>query len=637
MEQEGVIRILPDNLINKIAAGEVVQRPASVVKELIENSIDSGAGRIQLILGRSGRDRIQVVDDGCGMSRDDAPLSLTRHATSKIGAIEDLQSIRTLGFRGEALASIAAVSHLILKTKRIGDTAGTRIRVNGGEMTPPEPVAMEPGTSVSVQNLFFNVPARRKFLKSNATELKHVVEVFQSLAISHPEIGFTLIHDEAELHRLEPTPEDWSFKESLAKRLGALFSKASDETLVSVVETTSYLSITGFVSKPEFNRKSRGEQFLFINQRHIRDRRLEHAVIQAYGEMLPKGAFPFSALFISLDAGHVDVNVHPTKAEVKFDDDRGVYGFILAVVRKGLGSADLRPHSGFRPGPGSSQHGGFSGHATSGGDGLNSGFGHEDLGRAWAATRYPWGGDADQTHIFRPASETSPGSDEGSEFNSPPQPPDEDVEPTLIASRSADDETPSESLIWQLHEKYILARIRSGFMIVDQHAAHERILYERALSSMDQGLGMTQQLLFPHTIEFEPGDHELVLELLPDLSALGFDIGRFGSRSVIIRGVPADIQVGDERAILEEILSQYKSYQANLRISGRDNLAKSLACRTAIKTGKRLSQTEMQSLIDQLFNCEMPYACPHGRPTMVRVSLTELDRRFGRIGHLERE
>lgn len=635
MDQEGVIRVLPDNLINKIAAGEVVQRPASVVKELIENSIDSGAGRIQLILGRAGRDRIQVVDDGCGMSETDSTLSLTRHATSKIGAIEDLQSIRTLGFRGEALASIAAVSHLILKTKRIGDAAGTQIRINGGEMTPPEPVAMEAGTSVSVQNLFFNVPARRKFLKSNATELKHVVEVFQSLAISHPEIGFTLIHDDSELHRLEPAPEGSPFEEALASRLEALFSKASNDTLVPVIESTSYLSITGFVSKPEFNRKSRGEQFLFINQRHIRDRRLEHAVIQAYGEMLPKGAYPFSALFISLDAGHVDVNVHPTKAEVKFDDDRGVYGFILAVVRKGLGSADLRPYSGFRPGFG--QKGDAPGLPTSGGDGMNVGLGQEDLGQAWAATRYPWGGDQTQTHIFRPSSDAGHQPDANTVFNRPSEPGDGDSESTLLASRSADDESPSESLIWQLHEKYILARIRSGLMIVDQHAAHERILYERALASMEEGLGMTQQLLFPHTIEFEPGDHELVLELLPDLSTLGFDIGRFGPRSVIIRGVPADIQVGDEREILEEILSQYKSYQATLRITGRDNLAKSLACRTAIKTGKRLSQTEMQSLIDQLFNCEMPYACPHGRPTMVRVTLDELDRRFGRVGHLERE
>ena len=631
MHSEGIIHILPDNLINKIAAGEVVQRPASVVKELIENAIDSGATRVHLILGRAGRDKIQVVDDGCGMSADDAILSLTRHATSKIGSIDDLQRIRTLGFRGEALASIAAVSHLTLKTKRIGDDVGTQIRVDGGKMEKPEPTAMESGTSVSVQNLFFNVPARRKFLKSNATELKHVLEAFHSLAISHPDIGFTLTHDETELYRLDPPGDDVPFEGALRNRLTTLFPKATDSNLVPVVETTSYLSVTGFVSKPEFNRKSRGEQFLFINRRHIRDRRLEHAIMQGYGEMLPKGAYPFSALFVTLDPSHVDVNVHPTKAEVKFDDDRGVYGFLLAVVRKALGSADLRPHSGIGDARSERPFHAFNAPPVSSGDGSGLGMAPEDLGKAWADARYPWASDPTQTQIFKPDQrDQAPFVPVDS---SPPGP----VEPTLIASRSADEPAPSGALIWQLHEKYILARIRTGLMIVDQHAAHERILYERALASMEQGLGMTQQLLFPHTLELEPLDHELVLELLPDLSSLGFDIERFGARAVIVRGVPADIQVGDERAILEEILAQYKDYQTALRIKGRDNLAKSLACRTAIKTGKRLTQSEMQSLIDQLFNCRMPYACPHGRPTMIRVSLQELDRRFGRVGHLERE
>jgi DNA mismatch repair protein MutL len=625
-------------LINKIAAGEVVQRPASVVKELVENAIDAGASRIQLIVGGAGRDRVQVVDDGSGMSPGDAKLALTRHATSKISSIEDLQRIKTLGFRGEALASMAAVSHLTLKTKRMGDAAGTQIRVDGGIASEPEPVAMEPGTSVTVQNLFHNVPARRKFLKTNATELKHIVEVFHSMAISHPEIGFSLEHDDHELHRLEPAADSVPFEEALADRLGALFSKARKDLLVPVLESTSYLSITGFVAKPEFNRKSRGEQFLFINKRHIRDRRLEHAILQAYGEMLPKGAYPFATLFISLDPSHIDVNVHPTKAEIKFDDDRGVYGFILAVVRKALGSADLRPGEFFRTSRvGQSPTDGESTLASAG-DGATMGLGKEDLGRAWADARYPWTPDPGQSQIFR---------GEGMEHHPPQtgavQPgqsgtgADEDRGPTLIASRLADDVAPGGSLIWQLHEKYILARIRSGLMIVDQHAAHERILYEKALVSMEQGLGMTQQLLFPHTIELEPGDHEQLLELLPDLRSLGFDIERFGARAVIVRGVPADIRVGNERAILEEILDQYKAYRLEYRLGGRDNLAKSVACRTAIKTGQRLSQSEMQSLIDQLFNCKMPYACPHGRPTMVRVSLDELDRRFGRIGHLERE
>ncbi|HLE57971.1 MAG TPA: DNA mismatch repair endonuclease MutL [Rhodothermia bacterium] len=629
---EGLIRVLPDTLINKIAAGEVVERPASVAKELIENALDAGAENITLILRKAGRDRIQVVDDGCGMTQSDALLSLRRHATSKISSVEDLHSIRTLGFRGEALASIAAVSQVTLRTRRPEDEVGTLIRVDGGEASPPEPVAAEPGTSVSVQNLFFNVPARRNFLKSNATEFKHLLDTFQLLALSHPEIGFCLLHDEQVLHRLDPPPPEASFEEALATRVAQLYPGKKADALVPVAESTSYLSVRGFVSKPDFNRKTRGDQFLYINRRFIRDRRLDHAVMQAYGEMLPKGAYPFFALFIHLDPQHVDVNVHPTKAEVKFDDDRGIYGFLLAVIRKALGSADLRPQAAFRssglygredPFPRDSV---FS--RTEGGDGSRGEIGPEDLSKAWAAVRHPWSPQANQKHFFGP-DKTRPAE--------PPEPADTQSGITLIASRFGSEEAAGDTLIWQLHEKYILARIRSGLMIVDQHAAHERILYEKALVAMENGIGMTQQLLFPHSLEFEPGDFELLLELLADLRALGFDIERFGGRSVIIRGVPTDIRVGDERVILEEILDQYREYQSNLRIQGRDNLAKSLACRTAIKTGQRLTYSEMQSLIDQLFQCKMPYACPHGRPTMIRISLQELDRRFGRIGHLERD
>ncbi|MGA7303852.1 MAG: DNA mismatch repair endonuclease MutL, partial [Rhodothermales bacterium] len=601
---EGLIRVLPDTLINKIAAGEVVQRPASVAKELIENALDAGAEQVTLILRKAGRERIQVVDDGCGMTTADALLSLRRHATSKISSVDDLHSIRTLGFRGEALASIAAVSQVTLRTRRQEDEVGTLIRVDGGETSVPEPVAAEPGTSVSVQNLFYNVPARRNFLKSNATEFKHLLDTFQFLALSHPEIGFTLLHDEQELHRLDPAPPGTSFEDALTGRVAQLYSDKKAEALVPVEESTSYLSIRGFVSKPDFNRKTRGDQFLYINRRFVKDRRLDHAVMQAYGEMLPKGAFPFFALFVHLDPQHVDVNVHPTKAEVKFDDDRGIYGFLLAVVRKALGSADLRPHAAFRtdgsrndpsqPFPRDSVFSSFGG-----GDGSRGDIGPEDLGEAWAAVRYPWAKHQAQSNIFGP--DSVPPADT-------PEPPDNESETTLIASRLGSEEIAGDTLIWQLHERYILARIRSGLMIVDQHAAHERILYEKALLAMENGLGMTQQLLFPHSLEFEPGDFELLLELFSDLRALGFDVERFGGRSVIIRGVPTDIRVGDERVILEEILAQYRDYQATLRITGRDNLAKSIACRTAIKSGLRLTYTEMQSLIDQLFQCKMPYA-----------------------------
>ncbi len=626
---ESVIRVMPETLANKIAAGEVVQRPASAAKELIENALDAGADQVTVVLKSAGRELVQVIDNGCGMGPADAVACFQRHATSKIRSVEDLERILTLGFRGEALASIAAVAQVELRTKRVRDEAGVCVRVEGGILKSSEPCATPNGTSIAVRNLFFNVPARRNFLKSPATEFKHLVETFQFLALSHPGVGFTLIHDENEIHRLDRIASNDTF-EAIRARVSGIFGKEYGQKLIPVEEATSYLSVYGFVGHPSLRRKSRGEQFLFVNGRYVKNRSLEHAVAAAFGDALPEGTYPFFTLFLNLDPAHVDVNVHPTKAEVKFDDERGVYGFMKAVVKKALGVSELTPQIGGEP------------EQT-----VGSPFSHEG-GQAVPAPvtfptprpmRSPEGG------ASRPASPRSFGprssqamdlGDQSEQLYAVPG-----LEPAVtggpIASGATTDledaqSVPSETLLWQLHQAYILTQIRSGLMVVDQNAAHERILYERALNSLRGGFELSQQLLFPHTLDFSPADYELLKELLPDLRSLGFDIEFFGGRSVVVRGVPAEIRAGDERSVIEDVLAQYKSYGEGPQLKKRERLARSLARRSAIKHGEQLTVKEMRSLIDQLFLCEMPYACPHGRPTMVKITIAELNSRFGRGG-----
>lgn len=630
---------MPETLANKIAAGEVVQRPSSAVKELIENALDAGASEITLLVKSAGSELVQVIDNGCGMSPGDAALSFRRHATSKIRTIEDLERILTLGFRGEALASIAAVAQVEIKTKRVSDAAGTCIRINGGRQVGTEPCAVPDGTSIAVRNLFYNVPARRNFLKSPATELKHLIETFQFLALSNPEVAFTFVNDGNELYRL-PAMASGSFQEALLERIRQLFGDDTASALIEVSESTSYLSARGFAASPSTHRRSRGEQFLFINGRYVKNRSLEHAIGSAYEELIPEGAFTFYTIFLDLDPRHIDVNVHPTKAEVKFDDERGVYGFMRAVVRKALGTAGLTPRFEREPlgtpDRDADPSPAFSGAAP----------------RPFSATPK----EPSEAPGPRPSSSPSPFSgfpppDRGTSNKNlfgnelpgeltdrlyggmPPARPGENQERLAsgIGSESSpsDDASGDESLMWQVHDRYILTQIHSGLMILDQNAAHERILYERAMQSIRSGFGLSQQLLFPHTIDPSPADYELLRELAPDLRSLGFDLEYFSGRSVVVRGVPADIRTGDERSILEDVLEQYKTYRDTLRLKGRESLARSIARRSAIGPGKRLSPKEMRALIDQLFQCEMPYANPHGRPTLIKVSLEELEKRFG--------
>lgn len=611
-ELPGIIQVMPETLANKIAAGEVVQRPASVVKELVENAVDAGASHIDVILKRAGSELIQVIDDGSGMTADDALTCFKRHATSKIRRVEDLERIATFGFRGEALASISSVSQIELKTKRREDAAGTLVRLDGGDRVTVEPCATADGTSVAVRNLFYNVPARRNFLKSPATELKHLVEVFQVLAMANPEIGFRLIHDDAEVHHVAPVAGAWS--KALFRRVSALLGDDYAQRAYAVEETTSYLTLRGILGHSDFHRRTRGEQYLFVNGRYVKSRYLDHAVLGGYDVLLPDGSYPFYALFLTVDPRHVDVNVHPTKAEIKFDDERGVYAFVRSVIRRTLGKANLTPEleaqgTAFRDetAPVRFTPGGTA--PVGGGDGFPRGV-------------------AFTPRDIRPS--TPAGIDPGElsdRFYGPLPDQHGQTQPETPAKEAPEQD---DRLLWQLHEKYILTQIRSGLMVLDQNAAHERILYERALQSMTSGLGLSQQLLFPHTVELSATDYELLKELLGDLRSLGFDVELFSGRSVVIRGVPAEIRAGDERTVLRDIIDQYKAYRQSLQLKGRENLAKSIARRSAIRPGMRLSTKEMRALIDQLFDCEMPYACPHGRPTLIKIPIEELDKRFGR-------
>ena len=646
-----LIQRLPDVLANKIAAGEVVQRPASALKELVENSLDAAAERIDVIVRRAGADLVQVVDDGAGMGRADALAAFERHATSKIREVADLGRLRTLGFRGEALASIASVSQLELRTRRANDEAGTRLRIDGGVAGRPEPVASPPGTSIAARNLFYNVPARRAFLKSPATEFRHIVETFQALALSHPDVAFTLAHDDATVYRLRPDTAPGG-TDALAHRIGGLFEFDPGATRVRIHEATSYLTLRGYVGRPEHTRRVRGEQFLFVNERVVKNRALDHAVMSAFEGLLPEGTYPFYVLFLDLDPAHIDVNVHPSKSEVKFDDERGVYAFVRAVARRALAQADLVPLAAhatdatFAPGPaygtgGTSgaafgTYGAASGRFDAAADAYNvasdafttaSGYFGAAPGASNAASPPSNAASGAFDAASRPSdADGGAGDAAGTAWDSAPN--ETLFGPSGTAARRGGEAEGDGAFLVQLHDAYIVTTIRSGLMIVDQRAAHERVLYERALATLGSGLGLSQQLLFPHTVEPSAPDLALVRELLPDLKALGFDIDVLSGRTLLVRGVPADVRAGDERAVLEDLLVPFRELDAGPRLTRHQALAHASARRGALRAGQRLSDAEMRTLVDQLFACERPHVAPDGRPTLVRVTMDELARRF---------
>ncbi len=600
------IKILPQDLASKIAAGEVIQRPASVVKEAIENSIDAGARRMIVTVKDSGKNFIQIADDGSGISSGDLEIAFERHATSKIQTYDDLENIKTLGFRGEALASIAAVAQVEIKSRTGESDVGVLLKIDGGVRQEPEPFGMEPGTTLTVKNLFYNTPARRNFLKTNATEFKHILETVQRAALANPEIAFTFISDDDTVFAVEES--------DLVTRIRELFGEEISEGLMECNEVTDYLTVYGFLAKPEYSRRTRNEQFLFLNRRYIINRAINHAVYRAYEHLLIKGSYPFYVLFLDINPSRIDVNIHPSKLEAKFDDERSVYGIVTTVVRKTLARNDMMPSFSM---------------SDAGDAGVHS---HNVQNRTHSPLQMlrvnPRTGEVMEEdtnnrrsadlHLFQ-----------REDFTAARRKSSEEKTDTPAGDRERQESSTESGLIYQLHNKYILAQIRSGLMIIDQHVAHERILYERALKRFSTENPSSQQLLFPETLELGHADVELIREIHPLLTTLGFDLKIFSKNTVVVEGIPADVRPGYEHKILQKVIDEYRSNQSS-QIDVRDNLAKSFACKTAIKSGDSLTDEEMRDLIDQLFATDMPYVCPHGRPVVIKLTVDELDKKFGR-------
>lgn len=580
MELPVQIRRMPVDLANKIAAGEVVQRPASAVKELLENAIDADATEITIVIKASGRTLIRVQDNGIGMGPEDAALCFERHATSKITSTEDLARIRTMGFRGEALASIAAIAQVSLKTGRRDDHQGVHVHIEGGELLETSPCPARQGTTIDVRNLYYNVPARRSFLKAPSTEFRHITDVFTACALANPWTTFKLEHNGQDIHVWTGARTE-NFQDAVRDRLRTILGSTVVQHIVPVEEASSYISVNGFLAHPEHAFKNRKHQYLFVNGRPVKSASLRHAIRSAYDPILPEGRQPAYALFITIDPQNIDVNVHPAKIEVRFDDDRGVYNFLQAICRRSLGIADLIPQ---HPGTASSLD-----------------FQKSPSG-SWqppprADQLEPVHGD--QTSIIY------------------------EVEPSRLPEGAVPE---TGGFLWQLQQRYILTQLNRGIMVVDQNAAHQRILFERALEDASSGAGLCQQLLFPRLICVTEQDCELLRELDPIAKALGFDYSISENRTVSVQGVPSHIRVGAEKDLLQSILSGYKAETTPLSMEER--MARSVAASGAIQPGAKLNEEEMRTLIDQLFECQQPYLTPDRMPTLVRISMEELKRRF---------
>jgi len=567
------IHQLSDLLMKRIAAGEVVERPASVAKELLENSIDANATHISVHVKNAGIDYLQVADDGEGMSEADALICCNRHATSKIQTTEDLEAIHTLGFRGEALASISGVARMEIVTGRDSDDESTHVFYEDGAVREVMKAAPRLGTSITIKDLFYNIPARRKFLKTPNTELRHLMAVFRRIAIAYPEISFTFWVDDNKTFDLRAG--------SRQRRISDLISDSRHAQLIPVENEISGVKVRGLVSRPGTTGRSRDNQMFFMNRRHITSKSLMHAVLSAYGPTLSRSEYPNFFLFLELDPARVDVNVHPTKIEVRFLDERLIHDTVRRAVSASLRKPEVVPDlqliTGNRPQP-------------------------------VAPAAFNSFDPADQGQLTL-------------EVQRPPV-----VIHQVSEYRSVEQERPP---FWQLHHTYIVSQIKSGITFIDQHVAHERILYEKALKAQANQMGMSQQLLFPQTVHLRPDDHLVLETMVPHLERIGFVIKDFGQNAVLIEAVPVTVKNGTEKDLLLSLIDGYKE-EGQEAGNPFEAVAKVFSCKAAVKAGDALSLQEMASLVDQLFTTDEPYFCPHGRPVVINIPLEEIDRRFGR-------
>ncbi len=608
------IHLLPDHIANQIAAGEVIQRPASAVKELLENAVDAGATEIKLIINDAGKALVQVIDNGKGMSPIDAQNAFARHATSKISTIDDLFQIRTMGFRGEALASIAAVAQVNLKTRRAEDELGTSVDMENSEVVATSPTACPVGTNISMKNLFFNVPARRNFLKSNSAELKHIIEEFTRVALAFPEIYFSFIHNGQDVFHWEAG----SFKQRAIHVLGNTYSSK----LVTVGEHTDYLNISGFVGKPETAKKTRSDQYFFVNRRFIKSAYLHHAVANAFDGLIPKENFPSYILYIDVDPSQVDINVHPTKQEIKFEDDKIIYAFVQAAVKHALAQFSIAPSLDFSLDANIQQLEAVQKPLT------------EDQKTATASSSlYAGFTQKNQAHFIAKTSHAEK-QDWKSFFTEIPAA----EEPSFIVKSSSMGlyqekegiQIKQEAALIQINNTYIVAPAGGGYVLFHQQLSHERVLYEKYQQASAHPHA-TQKSLFPVVLELSASDAVLLDEMKEDLAVIGYEIEPFGQSSFIIQGIPADVMAGNEKNAIELLLEQFKHFSGDIKFSKREKLNRCLARQMAIKAGQSLSQTEMHTLISDLLNCDTPQITASGAPTYIEFSENYLDSLFTKI------
>ena len=600
-----IIKLLPDSVANQIAAGEVIQRPASVVKELMENALDAGATQIDLYIKAAGRTSITVNDNGCGKSETDARLCFERHATSKIKKAEDLFLIKTMGFRGEALASIAAVAQVELMTRRADDELGTKILIEGSVVKEQLPKPMSVGTNFTVKNLFFNIPARRNFLKSNEVEMRHITDEFFRVAMMNPNVAFSLSHNEKEIYHLP--------KGNLKQRIVGLCGKDYDKKILPVQQETETATINGFIVKPEFLRKTRGEQYFFVNKRFIKHAYLHHAIENAYQELIPKDCFPGYFIDIEIDPKEIDINIHPTKTEVNFQDVKLVYAILHSAVRKAIGQNNLAPMLDFDITP-------------------DLGF---DLGEASRMDRPVVEPNIDFNPSFNPFKSQPQTRHSSGNWKILYEDNNDTVSSNINKISNFDDANvttvvENKNLYIQLHQTYIVTKMKSGLLVVDQHLAHMRVLYEKYLREMENNIesSASQQELFPQHITLGANDASLLKEIMPDLEKIGFRIQQMNATTFIINGTPADSKNNDAVALLEKILDMYKTNIVDLKLDKKLNLARSLASQLAIKSGQSLNPIEMQDLIDRLFACAVAEVSPDGKKIYTILNVNELKTRL---------
>lgn len=613
-----IIQLLPDHVANQIAAGEVVQRPASVVKELLENAIDAEATVIKLIVKDAGKTLIQVIDNGKGMTATDARLSFERHATSKIRTADDLFQLHTKGFRGEALASIAAIAHVELKTKQDTDDVGNTIIIEGSSVTSQEVVVTPKGTSVSVKNLFFNIPARRNFLKSNAVELKHIIDEFHRVALAHPSISFSMYNNGSETFNLPAS--------NYRQRIVNIFGNKTNEKLVPVEESTEVLKISGFVCKPEFAKKTRGEQYFFVNDRFIKSGYLNHAVASAFEGLLKNGMHPSYFLYLNVDPKTIDINIHPTKTEIKFDDEHTLYALLRSAVKHSLGQFNIAPVLDFERDPNLDTPYNYSKKEVTGPPvievdrNFNPFRVHKSSGKQTTAFKTQSLNNWDSLYVGLESKENDIKHDFSEvHFES------EEITPSIFQNGTEAEQT---NTTFQLQNKYIVSTIKSGMVVIDQYRAHQRILYEDFLKSMTIKEGVSQQLLFPLELNFTKKEIEIIEQLKDDLQHAGFLFANIGEESVAINGLPVNVPEADVSNILDFLISDIENEVPESNFSTTDLLAKSMAKSLAIKRGKQLQKDEQDYILNSLFACKEPSVSPNNKATFVTMSVDELDKKF---------